>query len=803
MSALLRDIRLAFRVMRRSLGFTSVAILTLAIGIGANSALFSVVNAVFLQPLGYPEPERLVLLWGTTPNIPKEEASLPDYTDWKAQSRSFDGMAAARFINANITGEGEPERVVGARITHDFLSVLRVAPALGRSFSAEEDRPGAAKVVILSHGLWQRRFAGDAAIVGKSVHVNDEPHTIVGVMPESFRLPLNDASVYVPIATDPATTGRRNDAYVVVGRLARDVQIEAAQAEMRAIASRLEQQYPNSNATWTVRVVPMLEDIVGEYRLALGLLFAAVGCVLLIACANVANLLLARATVRQRDLAIRAALGAGRASLVRQMLVESTVLALMGGATGLLIAVWGKEALLRLSPVAIPRLDEAGLDVRVLAFTLGIALLTGIVFGLAPALHAAHAAPQSTLQEGGRGIAGNLRTRMRGALVVSQLSLALVLLAGTGLAVRSFAHARDVAPGFTAGPALTARVSLPAARYADDPQILGFFTRLEEQLRGMPGVTGVSFANALPIAGGGPFFAFTMDGAPAPAPGDAPDANVRIVSTGHFALLRIPLRAGRLPDARDRSESPQVAVVNEAFQREVMHGDEVIGKRISFGNDDQGKPLWNEIVGVVGDVKHQGLDRSEVRAVYVPMAQTANRSMAIVLRGGESPEKLTSGLLSALRAVDPGLPVYSVRTYDQIVRTSLQTRRFAMLLLGFFGVVGLVLAAVGIYGVLSYAVNQRRQEIGVRMALGAARRDVVRMVVRQGMTLAGVGLVLGTVASLLVLSLASSLLFEISPFDPVTLVGAVLVLGAISLMACLIPAARAAGVDPMIALRHE
>jgi putative ABC transport system permease protein len=789
--------------MRRSPGFTMVAIVTLALGIGANSALFSVVNAVFLRPLAYPDPDRLVLLWGTTPNIPKEEASLPDYTDWKSQSRSFEGMAALRFINANVTGDTEPERVIGARVTHDFLDVLRVVPALGRSFKADEDRPGAGKVVILSHGFWRRRFAGDATILGKSIRVNDEPHTVVGVMPEHFRLPVNDAAVYVPIATDPATTGRRNDAYVVMGRLADGMQIDEAQAEMKGIASRLAQQYPSSNATWTVRVVPMLEDVVGEYRLALGLLFAAVGCVLLIACANVANLLLARATARQRDLAIRAALGAGRAGLVRQMLVESTVLALIGGAAGLLIASWGKAALLRLSPVAIPRLDEAALDLRVLAFTLGVAILTGVVFGLAPALQVVRTSPQSTLKEGGRGIAGDARGRMRSVLVASQLGLALVLLVGTGLAVQSFAHARRVAPGFEAGHALTARVSLPTTRYAEDPQVLGFFTRLEEQLRGMPGVMGVSFANALPIAGGGPFYSFTIDGAPAPAPGDAPDANVRIVSTEHFAQLRIPLRAGRLPDSHDRSESPQVAVVNETLVREVMRGENPLGKRISFASDDQGKPLWNEIVGVVGDVKHQGLDRNEVRAVYLPLAQTATRSMAIVLRSGESPEKLTSGLLSAVRAVDPGLPVYSVRTYDQIVRVSLQARRFAMLLLGFFAVVGLALAAVGIYGVLSYAVTQRRQEIAVRMALGAARRDVVQMVVRQGMTLAGVGLALGTLASLLVLSLSSTLLFEISPFDPVALGSAVLLLGAISLAACLVPATRAAAVDPMVALRHE
>ena len=803
MSTFLREVVLAFRVIRRSPGFAAIVILTLALGIGANSALFSVVNAVLLRPLAYPQPERLVLLWGTTPNIPKEEASLPDYTDWKSQAGSFEGMAAVRFLNANITGDGEPERVLGASITHDFLNVLGVPPVLGRDFEAEEDRAGAVKVAILSHGMWQRRFGGDAGIVGKSLRVNDEPHTVVGVMPESFRLPVGDAGVYVPLATDPATTGRRNDSYLVVARLKAGARIEAAQAEMTAIAARLAKQYPSTNDGWTVRVVPMLEDLVGEYRLALGLLFAAVVCVLLIACANVANLLLARAIARQRELAIRAALGAGRLGLIRQMLVESTVLALCGGAAGLLVAVWGKEALLQLSPVAIPRIAGAVVDAPVLAFTLGIAISTGIVFGLAPALLSVRAVPRTALQEGGRGIAGDARGRLRGVLVVMQLGLALVLLVATGLAVRSFAQARRVDPGFVAGNVLTARIALPVARYPEDPQVVDFFARLEEQLHGMPGVEGVGFANALPIVGGGPFYSLTIEGVPVRPTGPEADANVRIVSTDYFALMRIPLRKGRLPDTRDRASSPQVTVVNETFVREVLHGEDSLGKRISFGTDAQGRPSWIEIVGIVGDVKHEGLDRNEVRAVYAPLAQSPTRPMAIVVRGAGSPEKLTSGLLAAVRSVDPNLPVYSMRTYDEILRNSLQARRFAMLLLGFFGVVGLALAGLGIYGVLSYAVSQRRQEIGVRMALGAARRDVVRMVVRQGMTLAVIGLALGTVASLGALSLATSLLFEVSPFDPLAFGASLLVLAAFSLAACLVPAARAAGVDPMVALRHD
>ena len=803
MTTLIQDIRFAWRLMRRNPAFTCIVVLTLALGIGANTALFSVVHAVFLRPLPYPNPDRLVLLWGTAPNIPKEEASLPDYTDWKAQSRSFDGMAAVRFTNANINGEGEPERVVGARVSHDFFKVLGVVPALGRDFTSAEDRTGAERVAILSHALWKRRFAGDESVIGKPVRVNEEAYSIVGVMPAGFRLPTVDAAVYVPLATDPATTGRRNDSYLVLARLKKGAAIESAQAEMTGIARRLEQQYPPTNTGWTVLVAPMLEDIVGEYRLALGLLFAAVTCVLLIACANVANLLLARATSRHREMAIRAALGAGRLGLIRQLLVESCLLAFAAGTLGLGIAVWGKEALLKLSPVAVPRMDEASLDASVLIFTLGIALVTGIVFGLAPALRAVPAAQHHALQEAGRGIAGDTRGRLRGLLVVSQLGLALVLLVGTGLAIRSFAHARQVAPGFDTGPALTARVTLPTARYADDAAIVQFYARLKERLAALPGVRGIAFANALPIAGGGPFWSFTIEGAPDPGPGNSPDANVRIVDHDYLALMGVPLRAGRLPAASDRDGAAGVLVVNETLARETWRGASPLGKRISFGPDAQGNPIWREVVGVVGDVKHEGLEQAEVRAVYVPLSQLATRSAAVVLRAGSSPETLTAALRAAVRQIDPSLAVYSVRTLDDIVRVSLQPRRFTMLLLGFFGLVGLVLAGLGIYSVLSYAVSQRRHEIGVRMALGAARADVIRMVVRQGMTLTGIGLALGTAVALGALSLASSLLFEVRAFDPLTFVCGLLLLGAISLAACLVPAARAAGVDPMVALRHD
>jgi putative ABC transport system permease protein len=805
MESMLQDLRYGLRMMRRSPGLTLVAIVTLALGIGANSALFSVVNAVLLQPLPYPEADRLAILWGTTPDIPKEEASLPDYTDWKAQSQSFDGMAAVRFMNSNVSGEGEPERVIGARVTHDFLNVLGVQPALGRGFTAEEDRVGAERVVVLSNGLWQRRFGSDPNIVGKSVRISEDPYTVVGVMAPEFRLPTADAALFVPLAMDPAKTGRRNDAYLVVARLKPGVALASAQAEMTGIAGRLEEAYPETNAGWTILVIPMLEEVVGNYRLALYILFAAVGCVLLIACANVANLLLARATARNKELAIRAALGAGRWRLVRQLLLESTLLALLGGALGLLVAVWGKEALLAVSPVDIPRMSEAALDGQVLGFAFAVSVLTGVLFGLAPAMHAVRAAPQGTLKESGHGLVGDSRGRLRGFLVVSQLCLALILLVGMGLAIRSFSQVQRVDPGFDAGAALTARVALPAVRYGDAAKIVPFFARLKEQLAAQPGVQGVTFANALPIQGGGPFLSFDIEGAPPPPPGSVPDANIRVVDSDYFELMNVPLRAGRVPTAQDTDATPSVIVVNETFARQISPSESPIGKRIAFNASEDGNPIWREIVGIVGDVKHEGLDEKEVRGVYAPLAQAAGsaNSYAIVVRTAGAPESLSPALRTALRTVDENLPLYSVRTMDEIVSRSMQTRRFGMLLLAFFGVVALVLAGVGIYSVMSYSVNQRTHEIGIRMALGAARRDVIGMIIRQGMSMALIGLVLGAMVALGAVSFAASLLFEVSPFDPIAFVAAGAVLGAISLAACLLPALRASGVDPMVALRHE
>ncbi len=805
MDSMLQDLRYGLRLMRRSPGLTLVAVVTLALGIGANSALFSVVNAVLLRPLPYPDPGQLVILWGTTPNIPKEEASLPDYTDWKAQSQSFEGMATVRFMNANVTGEGEPERVVGARVTHDFLQVLGVQPALGRGFSAEEDRPGAERVVVLSDGLWQRRFGSDPDVVGKQIRISENSYTVVGVMPADFRLPTMNASLFTPLATDPTTTGRRNDAYLVVARLKPGVGAAAAQAEMAGIARRLEEAYPETNAGWTVLVVPMLEDVVGEYRLALYVLFAAVGCVLLIACANVANLLLARATSRHRELAIRAALGAGRMRLVRQFLVESTLLALAGGASGLLVAVWGKEALLAASPVSVPRMADAAVDAQVLAFTFAVSVLTGVLFGLAPAVHALKAAPQGALKDSGHGLVGDSRGRLRGALVVSQLCLALVLLVGMGLAIRSFARVQQVDPGFDAGTALTARVSLPSARYDEPPKIWSFYTRLKEQLAAQPGVEAVTFANAIPVEGGGPFWSFEIDGQPPAEAGSESDANVRIVDSDYFKVMNVPLRAGRYPTARDAADAPNVIVVNETLARQIWPGESPLGKRIAFDYTDDKKPNWREIVGVVGDVKHEGLDAKEVRGAYVPLPQATGGvgSMAVIVRTAGAPESVTPAVRSAVRSIDANIPLFSVRTMDEIMSESVQTRRFGMLLLGFFGLVALVLAGIGIYSVMSYSVSQRTHEIGIRMAVGAARGDVIGLIVRQGMTMAILGLVLGAAAALAVVSLAASLLFEVSPYDPIAFVVSGAVLGVIALAACALPALRASGVDPMVALRHD
>ncbi len=803
MDTLLADIKYGARMLLRRPGFAAVAIVTMALGIGANAAIFSVVNSLLLRPPAYGEPDRIVTVWGTTPDIPREEASLPDFADWREQNTVFSSMAGATLASVNVTGEGDPERVVGAKITHGFLDTMRVAPERGRDITADEDRPNAERVTLLSHSFWERRFGGDPNILGRTVELNGLSFTVVGVMPASFKCPAAPrVDVYVPLAQSVADAGRRSDFLSVFARLRPDVTPEAAETEMKAIMARLAEQYPDSNANWTVFVLPLQDLLVEQSRPVLLILFGAVAFVLLIACANVANLMLARASSRHREIAIRAALGAGRWRIARQVLTESVLLSLVGGAAGLLLAPWVTELLLLALPGSVPDLVDVSVDRWVIAFTFGLATATGALFGLVPALQVSRVGAGEALKDGGRGMAGDARRRLRGMLVASQVGLALVLLVGVGLTVRSFQKLQGVDLGFDPDGVATARITLPSARYGDDSQIVGFYDRLRDRVAGLPGVESVGFANALPIQGGGPFLSFEEQNVPV-NPQSSPDANVRVVDAAFFDVMRIPLVAGRKLTSTDVAGTPNVILVNETMTRRYWPGQEPIGRRISFNNDDDGKPVFREIVGVVADVRHDGVAEAEVPAVYTTYAQTPFTSMSIVVRTATSPAAIGDGIRGAVRELDPSLPVYAIRSMDQTLGNALAPRRYAMLLLGLFGGIALVLAAVGIYGVMSYLVAQRTQEIGIRMALGAERGAVLALVLRQGMVMAIGGMAVGGLVAVGVSRFLTSQLYEVSPTDPIAFAVAAGVLVTVALAACLLPARRATKVDPIVALHYE
>jgi putative ABC transport system permease protein len=803
METLLSDLRYGARMLFKHPGFTAVAVITMALGIGANTAIFSVVNALLLRPPDYAEPERLVTVWGTTPSIDRETASYPDYLDWRDQNTSFSSLAGVAFISANVTGDGEPERMIASRVTSNFLSTLGVAPVFGRDIRPEEDVPNGAKVVLVSHGVWKRRYGGDRGLVDRSIDVNGVPHQVVGILPEGFRIVgASRVDLMVPLAMGPTESGRRNDFLSVVGRLAPGVSVEQANVEMKSIAARLEQQYPDSNTNWTTLLIPVHELMVESLRPALLVLLVAVALVLLIACANVANLLLARSAARHREMAIRAALGAGRWRIARQVLTESLLLAVLGGGVGLLVAPWAIDLLLFAVPSGVTAFTAVALDRSVILFAAGLSIATGLLFGLAPALQISKVGAGDALKEGGRGNTGDSRKRLRGALVASQIALALVLLVGVGLMVRSFQKLQGVELGFDPEGVMTARVTLPKAPYGDDARMVQFYDALRERVSTMPGVTSAGMVNALPILGGGPYLSFDEQGAPPLPPGDSPDANIRVVDPGYFDAMRIPLRAGRSLAETDRAGATNVILINETMAHRYWPGQDPIGRRIAFDGANDA-PNYREIVGVVGDVRHEDIDKTDYPAVYVTYMQRPAASLAVVLRTDGDPTKLAEGIRGAVRETDRNLPVYSLRTMDEALSETLAPRRYATLLLGAFGLIALVLAAIGIYGVMSYLVAQRTQEIGIRMALGAERRTVLGMVLRQGMTMAIAGLVAGALAAVGLAHLLASQLYDTSPVDPLAFTGAVAVLVAAALLACYIPARRATKVDPMIALRYE
>ncbi|HEX8140370.1 MAG TPA: ABC transporter permease [Pyrinomonadaceae bacterium] len=808
MNSLWQDLRYGLRMLWKKPGFTVVAIVALALGIGANTAIFSVIYTVLLSPLPFKNSERLVWIWETNPvaGIKKEPASLPNFTDWKTQSQSFEGVAAFIRSSLTLTSDGEPERIPCAYTSANFFSVLGVEPALGRSFTEEENTPGKHRVVVLSHSLWQRRFSANPGIVGQSITLAGNPYTVVGVLPAGFKNPTPEqskpAELWTPLAYDFERMARRSDFLNVVARLKQGVTPAQAQAEMNTITSRLAQQYPDSNTGWSTIVLPLHERMIGDVRTPLWLLMGVVGFLLLIACANVANLLLARSTSRQQEIAIRRALGADRLRLVRQFLTESVLLSVTGGLLGSLVAMWGVDILVALSPGNIPRLDEVGLNWKVLAFTLAVSFATGVVFGLLPALHATSPNLTETLKEGGRSSTEGIRGgRLRNSLVVAEIAIALVLLVGAGLMIRSFARLQAVDPGFRPERILTMDLSLPSAKYKEDAQVSAFFDQLSSRISAVPGVESVGAVSALPLSGGGDIITFLVEGRPEQPPGQSEDAEYRIVTPGYFATMGVPVVRGEGFTERHTREAPAVMVINETFARRYFPGEDPIGKRLNIGNPERSP--WRMIVGVVKDVRHEGLDTEPYPQMYTPLAQVQRRAMTLVARTSGAPLSLVPNVRHELTSLDKDQPLYNVQTMEQVLAHSISRQRFQMLLIAIFASVGLVLASVGIYGVISYSVTQRTHEIGIRMALGAQARDVLKMILGQGMILTLVGVGVGVAVALLLTRVMASLLFGVSATDPLTFIAVSVLLAFVALLACLIPARRAMKVDPMEALRYE
>jgi putative ABC transport system permease protein len=800
MQILWQDLRYALRTLSRSRGFAAAAILTLALGIGANSAIFSLVNGVLLRPLPYPAPEQLMTIWGFYPSTGRSTASLPDFHDWRERSRSFSDMAAVYGTLFTITSGGEPEQLAGSRVTANFFRMLGVEPALGRGFLPEEEQVGGNDdVVVLSHGLWQRRFGSDPSIVGRQVELNSRPYTVVGVAPANFRL-LQSVDAWAPFRAD--TGGNRRSEYLeVYGRLKPGITPAQAQAELSGIARQLAAEYPETNASWTtLEVLPLKEFQVGDVRRALLVFSVAVGLVLLIACANVANLLLARAAAREREIAVRVALGAGRWRLMRQLLTESTLLAVIGGLAGVALATWAVDGLRVGAAGMLPRMDEVRVDGAAVAFSLGLSVLTGLLFGLVPALRVGSGMVHDTLREGTRGAPGTGVARALSGLVLGEVALAMVLLVGAGLLVRSFAELTRIDPGFQSKGVLTFGIILPPAKFPEPEKLPALYDRVLERMSALPGVSAVGLGNNLPMHGAS-YITFSIEGR-VPPPDVGEDLQPFAVSPGHFRTLRIPLRSGRLLEPTDGPTAPYVAVVNEELVRRFLPGRDPLGARIAFG-DGSDSTAWMTIVGVVGNVAQEDLAAKPYPQIYFSVAQAPRRSLWVSLRTAGDPLALAGAVRRALASVDPALPLRDLRTMDDRVAENIAQPRLSVAVLALFAGIALLLAAVGLYGVLSYAVAQRTREIGIRLALGADGGAVQRLIVRQGMQPALLGIAVGLGGAFALTRLMRSLLYGVSAADPLTYAGVALFLGAVALAAAWMPARRAARLDPISALRAE
>ena len=800
-----RDVRFGVRALVHSPVFSVVTVLSLALGIGANTAIFSVVNGLLLRPLPFPESERIVDVWHTPPQqsfpgLDKFSVSPANYLDWKAQSTVFEQMSVYTYSGFSLSTSNDPLPLIGAAVSSDFFSVLRTNPNKGRAFTPDEERPGSDQVVVISDGLWKRAFGANPNMIGQTLTINSRGFTVVGIMPAGFQFP-REAELWVPLAWDEKERQVRSiHDYLVVARLKQNISAEQAQAEMTTISRRLEQQYPEEDKGWGAVVIPLREDVVGDIRLALLVLFAAVSFVLLIACANVANLMLARGANRQREIAVRIALGAGRARVIRQLLTESVLLAVTGGALALLVAVLGSRILVQLGK--LPNSDDIGIDTWTLGFTLLVSFGVGIIIGIVPALQLTRTSLSDTLKQGsGRSGGSSMKQHTRKALVISEVALSLVLLIGAGLMIRSFWKLQNVNPGFDTSNTLTMSVALTPLRYSEPHQQLTFLDRAIEQIRAVPGVVSVGATTTIPLGGGGSTQPFSIDGRPAGNVAEQPMAQTRYITPEYFQSIGIPLRQGRFFSDQDRDNTVQVVIISEAMARRFWPGENPIGKRLTPSFHLEQGP--REIVGIVGDVKASGLDVDSSAMMYLPYKQSPRPYMSFVVRTASNPESLIQPVSTAIYSIDKEQALTDVETMEQVLTKSLSGRRFNMTLLLTFATVALVLAAVGVYGVMNYTVTLRRRELGIRMALGAGRMDVLRLVLGQGLTLTLIGVAAGLISAYALTRLMASLLYGVTATDYLTFVSVSVMLVAVGLAASYVPARRATKVNPTIALRTE
>jgi len=812
------DLRYALRQLFNKPAFTAIAVVTLALAIGANTAVLSLVNALLIRPLPYKAPDSLVLIWERFPSqgLERIPVSAPEYVDYEKQTTSFEQIAAFNYASYNLTTGDVPERVASAVVSPSLFKLLGVEPIKGRVFTAEEFGEGRDDVVVISARLWRRRFNSDPMLVGNKISLNGRAYTVVGIMAEQFDFPLplfnvqgsrfaGRVDLWKPIAfTKDEAAARSWRSYGVIGRLRPGISVSRAQAEIDTVTANFIRTYPNnypSRTTFGAKLYSLQEQVVGGMRTGLWILLGAVTLVLLIACANLTTMLLARAGAREREMAIRVALGASVKRMLRQLLTESVLLSILGGTAGVLLAIWGLDLLRVIGAQTVPRLREVNLDLNVLVMTLGLSVATGILFGLVPALVSSRPQLTEVLKEGGRGLtAGAHRNRLRNGLIVAETVLALVLLVGAGLLVKSFIRVQSVSPGFNSHNVLTAEIALPVLKYPGDKPVINFYSDAERRIKNIPGVQHAAFTVVLPLSGSNTDSSFVIEGHDPKVTGTYPDEEIRDITPDYFRVLQTPLLQGRFFTETDTAKSPEVVIVNQPFAKKYFPNGDALGKRIS--RDDQ-NPKWATIVGIVGDIRHRGLDTEAKPEYYLPHTQGAEREMILAVRSAQDARTLTTAIRDELRNIDPDIPFANVRTLDDVVADSVAPRRLSVVLLSAFSGIALLLASVGMYGVISFLVVQRTHEMGVRMALGAQRADVLKMVMGHAGKLVGLGAAIGLPAAFFSTSALGTLLYQVNPFDAVTYVLVTVALGAVALLASYIPALRATRADPVIALGRD